>query len=173
MITPPLAWGLCRSQHCTRMGWTHRLDRGHRRMSTFFHPFLFVFEPSLLWTGRSEELRWHFARTFFSAFYFWTVGLVGFAFGPPVIGRSDVYSLLFALAYPDPPMLFRRRDILEWIGLGGAGSHCSVNRLRRNTTLLRAAPKPHRRIVPNFGCKVLRLLKRFSGVRWFVGLEIT
>jgi TRAP-type uncharacterized transport system fused permease subunit len=86
--------------------------------STFFIPFLFVLEPSLLMQGGWTSILWNFSRNMLGIFV-GTAAAVGFAFAP----LSNAMRLGFgavALAILIPPNAFSGAEMLDWIGLATA-----------------------------------------------------
>ena len=81
MITPPVAIAAYAAANIARVsGWTTGWTAVVVGWSTFFIPFLFVLEPSLLMEGSAGLIAWNFARNILGIFV-GTAGIVGFAFG--------------------------------------------------------------------------------------------
>ena len=74
MITPPVAIAAYAAANIARVsGWTTGWNAVIVGWSTFFIPFLFVLEPSLLMQGSAGLIAWQFARNILGIF----VGTVG------------------------------------------------------------------------------------------------
>jgi TRAP transporter 4TM/12TM fusion protein len=118
MITPPVAIAAYAAANIARVpGWQTGWTAVAVGWSTFFIPFLFVFEPSLLMSGPLWLSAWNLARNLF-AIFIGTAAVVGFAFTP--LGR--VQRTLFgaaSLAILIPPNAFPGAQTLDWIGLAG------------------------------------------------------
>ncbi len=119
MITPPVAIAAYAAANIARVpGWNAGWMAVAVGWSTFFVPFLFVFEPSLLMQGPLWLSAWNLARNLLGIFA-GTAAVVGFAFSP--LGR--VQRGLFgaaAIAILIPANAFPGAQALDWIGLGGA-----------------------------------------------------
>jgi TRAP transporter 4TM/12TM fusion protein len=119
MITPPVAIAAYAAANIARVpGWHTGWAAVAVGWSTFFIPFLFVFEPSLLAQGPLWLSAWNLARTLLGIFV-GTAAVVGFAFSP--LGNAQ--RILFgaaALAILIPANAFPGAQLLDWIGLGGA-----------------------------------------------------
>ena len=80
MITPPVAIAAYAAANIARVsGWTTGWTAVVVGWSTFFIPFLFVLEPSLLMEGSAGLIAWNFARNILGIFV-GTAGIIGFAF---------------------------------------------------------------------------------------------
>jgi TRAP-type uncharacterized transport system fused permease subunit len=110
--------------------------------STFFIPFLFVLEPSLLMEGSAALIVWNFARNILGIFV-GTAGIVGFAFGPLALPMRIAYGAA-ALAILIPPHAFPGADVLDWIGLGGAIAVLTLNFIQSRLARQTAAPEAAR-----------------------------
>ena len=81
MITPPVAIAAYAAANIARVsGWTAGWTAVVVGWSTFFIPFLFVTEPSMLMNGTAAMIVWNVARNILGIFV-GTAGIVGFAFG--------------------------------------------------------------------------------------------
>jgi TRAP transporter 4TM/12TM fusion protein len=129
MITPPVAIAAYAAANIARVsGWTTGWTAVVVGWSTFFIPFLFVTEPSMLMDGSVAAIAWNFSRNLLGIFV-GTAGIVGFAFSP----LSTPMRLAFgaaALAILIPPHAFPGADMLDWFGLGGAIAVLAVNWMR-------------------------------------------
>ena len=120
MITPPVAIAAYAAANIARVsGWTTGWNAVIVGWSTFFIPFLFVLEPSLLMDGSAGLIAWQFARNILGIFV-GTSAIVGFAFAPLWLPMRIGFGAA-ALAILIPPHAFPGADMLDWIGLG-----CSV-----------------------------------------------
>ena len=119
MITPPVAIAAYAAANIARTsGWTTGWHAVLVGWSTFFIPFLFVLEPSLLMHGSAGMIAWQIARNLLGIFV-GTAAIVGFGFGL----LSTPMRLAFgaaALAILIPAHAFAGADVLDWIGLAGA-----------------------------------------------------
>jgi TRAP-type uncharacterized transport system fused permease subunit len=119
MITPPVAIAAYAAANIAgvsgwRTGWT-AVAVG---WSTFFIPFLFVLEPSLLMDGPWHQIVWHCARNLLGIFV-GSAAVVGFAFTPLSLAARLCFGAA-ALAVLIPPNAFAGAGLLDWVGLGGA-----------------------------------------------------
>ena len=89
MITPPVAIAAYAAANIARVsGWTTGWTAVVVGWSTFFIPFLFVTEPSLLMqdpAGRSPGI----SRAIILGIFVGTAGIVGFAFAPLTAAAAD------------------------------------------------------------------------------------
>ena len=127
MITPPVAIGAYAAANIARVsGWTTGWTAVVVGWSTFFIPFLFVLEPSLLMIGPWWLIAWNCARNLLGIFV-GTAALVGFAFGP----LSTIYTAILLeeqlWRYSFPANAFAGADLLDWIGLCGSIVVLAVN----------------------------------------------
>jgi TRAP transporter 4TM/12TM fusion protein len=137
MITPPVAIAAYAAANIAgtsgwRTGWT-AVAVG---WSTFFIPFLFVLEPSLLMQGSWAATLWHLARNLLGIFV-GTAAIVGFAFAP----LTAPFRLCFgaaALAILVPPNAFSGAELLDWFGLAAGVALLAVDWLR-SSNLRRAS----------------------------------
>jgi TRAP transporter 4TM/12TM fusion protein len=119
MITPPVAIAAYAAANIARTsGWTTGWHAVIVGWSTFFIPFLFVWEPSLLMEGSPGLIAWQFFRNILGIFV-GTAAIVGYAFAP----LSNPLRLAFgaaALAVLVPPNAFAGAEALDWIGLAAS-----------------------------------------------------
>ncbi len=119
MITPPVAIAAYAAANIARVsGWTTGWTAVVVGWSTFFIPFLFVTEPSMLMNGTWLSIVWNLTRNVLGIFV-GTAAIVGFAFGPMTIVLRLAFGAA-ALAILIPPHVFAGADLLDWAGLGGA-----------------------------------------------------
>ena len=119
MITPPVAIAAYAAANIARVsGWNAGWMAVVVGWSTFFIPFLFVLEPSLLLQGPLWLSGWNLARNLLAIFV-GTAAVVGFAFRPMGAGMRLAFGAA-ALAILIPPNAFPGAGVLDWIGLGGA-----------------------------------------------------
>jgi len=132
MITPPVAIAAYAAANIAgTSGWTTGWHAVIVGWSTFFIPFLFVLEPSLLMEGSAGLIAWQFFRNMLGIFV-GTAGIVGYAFAP----ISASFRLAFgaaALAVLVPPHAFAGADLLDWIGLAAAIGLLSFSYLQGRT----------------------------------------
>ena len=138
MITPPVAIAAYAAANIARVpGWNAGWTAVVVGWGTFFIPFLFVLEPSLLMEGPWWIIGWNFARNLLGIFV-GTAAVVGYAFRP--IGPLE--RLLFgasAIAILIPQTAFRGADILDWLGLAGAIACLAYDFTRSRATRLAQA----------------------------------
>ncbi len=138
MITPPVAIAAYAAANIARVsGWTTGWNAVIVGWSTFFIPFLFVLEPSLLMEGSAGMIAWQFARNLLGIFV-GTAGIVGFAFTPLVLPMRIGFGLA-AVAILIPPHAFAGADVLDWIGLGGSVLALVANFIQSRGVKQRAA----------------------------------
>ncbi len=126
MITPPVAIAAYAAANIARVsGWTTGWTAVVVGWSTFFIPFLFVTEPSMLMNDTWLSIGWNLARNILGIFV-GTAGIVGFAFGPLAWPMRIGFGAA-ALAILIPPHVFAGADMLDWIGLGGAVAVLGLN----------------------------------------------
>jgi TRAP transporter 4TM/12TM fusion protein len=119
MITPPVAIAAYAAANIARVsGWTAGWTAVVVGWSTFFIPFLFVTEPSMLMHGTWAVIAWNFARNILGIFV-GTAGIVGFAFGVLSLPMRLAFGAA-ALAILIPPHVFAGADVLDWAGLAGS-----------------------------------------------------
>ena len=140
MITPPVAIAAYAAANIARVsGWTTGWTAVVVGWSTFFIPFLFVLEPSLLMEGSAGLVAWNFARNILGIFV-GTAGIVGFAFGLLALPMRIAFCAA-ALAILIPQHAFPGADVLDWIGLGSAITVLAVNYLQSRLAKQTAAPQ--------------------------------
>jgi TRAP-type uncharacterized transport system fused permease subunit len=126
MITPPVAIAAYAAANIARTsGWTTGWNAVIVGWSTFFIPFLFVWEPSLLMHGSAAAIVWNLARNLFGIFM-GTAAIVGFACGllsTPMRIAFAVAALVILL----PAHAFDGAEVLDWIGLGGSAALLGFN----------------------------------------------
>jgi hypothetical protein len=115
MITPPVAFAAYAAANIARVsGWTTGWTAVVVGWSTFFIPFLFVTEPTLLMAGSWEAIVWDVTRNLLGIFV-GTAAVIGFAFttlAPPM----RIAFGAAALAILMPPNVFPGADVLDWSG---------------------------------------------------------
>lgn len=119
MITPPVAIAAYAAANIARTsGWNTGWTAVVVGWSTFFIPFLFVLEPSLLMEGSAGAIVWNLARNLFGIFI-GTAGIVGYAFGP-ISASMRIVFVAVAVAILMPPNAFPGAAAIDWLGLGAA-----------------------------------------------------
>jgi TRAP transporter 4TM/12TM fusion protein len=119
MITPPVAIAAYAAANIARVsGWTTGWTAVIVGWSTFFIPFLFVLEPSLLAVGPFWLIAWNFIRNILGI-YIGTAAIVGYAFTPLAIPMRLLMAAA-AVAILIPANAFPGAGLLDWAGLGGA-----------------------------------------------------
>jgi TRAP-type uncharacterized transport system fused permease subunit len=119
MITPPVAIAAYAAANIARVpGWNAGWTAVVVGWSTFFIPFLFVLEPSLLMEGPVWLSAWNLARNLLGIFV-GTAAVVGYAFRPLPMKQRLLFGAV-ALAILIPQNAFPGADKLDWIGLVGA-----------------------------------------------------
>ena len=143
MITPPVAIAAYAAANIARVsGWTTGWTAVVVGWSTFFIPFLFVLEPSLLMEGSAGLIAWNFARNILGIFV-GTAGIIGFAFSRLAQPMRVAYGAA-ALAILIPPNAFPGADVLDWMGLGGAIAVLTLNFIQSRLARQTAAPEAAR-----------------------------
>ena len=143
MITPPVAIAAYAAANIARTsGWTTGWNAVLVGWSTFFIPFLFLLEPSLLMQGSAGMIAWQFARNLLAIFV-GTAGIVGFAFAPLAKLMRFVFAAT-AVAILIPPHAFPGADLLDWVGLAGAVVVLGFNYLHGRTDKQTATPSQAR-----------------------------
>ena len=143
MITPPVAIAAYAAANIARVsGWTTGWTAVVVGWSTFFIPFLFVLEPSLLMEGSAGLIAWNFARNILGIFV-GTAGIIGFAFSRLTQPMRVAYGAA-ALAILIPPNAFPGADVLDWMGLGGAIAVLTLNFIQSRLARQTAAPEAAR-----------------------------
>ncbi len=108
MITPPVAIAAYAAANIARVsGWTTGWTAVVVGWSTFFIPFLFVTEPSMLMNDTWLSIGWNLARNVLGIFV-GTAGIVGFAFAPLSLPMRIAFGAA-ALAILIPPHVFAGR----------------------------------------------------------------
>jgi TRAP transporter 4TM/12TM fusion protein len=119
MITPPVAIAAYAAANIARVpGWNAGWTAVVVGWSTFFIPFLFVTEPSMLMNDTWLSIVWNFSRNILGIFV-GTAAIIGYAFSL-LSFPMRLYFGAMALAILIPPHVFPGADILDWVGLGGA-----------------------------------------------------
>ena len=141
MITPPVAIAAYAAANIARVsGWATGWTAVVVGWSTFFIPFLFVTEPSMLMNATWSAIAWNFSRNILGIFV-GTAGIVGFAFCNLSVPRRIAFGAA-ALAILIPQHAFPGADLLDWIGLGGAIAVLSINFVQSRATKQTPAPQP-------------------------------
>jgi TRAP transporter 4TM/12TM fusion protein len=143
MITPPVAIAAYAAANIARVpGWNVGWSAVVVGWSTFFIPFLFVTQPSMLMDGTWAEIGWNLSRNLLGIFI-GTAGIVGFAFAR----LSTVLRIAFgvaAVAILIPPHVFAGSQWIDWVGLGSAVALLAFNwvqsRAQKQTAPQVAAP---------------------------------
>ncbi|HYL90616.1 MAG TPA: TRAP transporter fused permease subunit [Burkholderiales bacterium] len=119
MITPPVAIAAYAAANIARVpGWNAGWTAVVVGWSTFFIPFLFVLDPSLLMEGPLWLSGWNLARNLLGIFV-GTAAVVGYAFRPLAKSQRGLFGAA-ALAILIPQNAFPGAVMLDWIGLGGS-----------------------------------------------------
>ena len=141
MITPPVAIAAYAAANIARVsGWTTGWTAVVVGWSTFFIPFLFVTEPSMLMDATWLAIVWNFARNILGIFV-GTACIVGFAFSPLSLPLRISFGAA-ALAILIPQHAFAGADLLDWIGLGSAIAVLAINFIQSRTTKQTPVPQP-------------------------------
>lgn len=126
MITPPVAIAAYAAANIARVpGWNAGWTAVVVGWSTFFIPFLFVTEPSMLMNDTWPAIAWNLARNILGIFV-GTACIVGFACSVLTTPQRIAFGAA-ALAILLPPHAFPGAEMLDWIGLGGAVTLLAVN----------------------------------------------
>ena len=126
MITPPVAIAAYAAANIARVsGWTVGWTAAMVGWSTFFIPFLFVTEPSMLMNDSWGAIAWNFARNILGILV-GTAGIVGYGFAPLTLPLRIAFGAA-ALAILIPQHAFPGAGMLDWIGLAGAVAVLGVN----------------------------------------------
>ena len=140
MITPPVAIAAYAAANIARVsGWTVGWTAAMVGWSTFFIPFLFVTEPSMLMNDTPLSIAWNFARNILGILV-GTAGIVGFAFGPLSLALRIAFGAA-ALAILIPQHAFPGAGMLDWFGLGGALLVLGINYLQSRAAKQAAVPQ--------------------------------
>jgi TRAP-type uncharacterized transport system fused permease subunit len=130
MITPPVAIAAYAAANIAGVsGWTAGWTAMVVGWSTFFIPFLFVLEPSLLMDGPAWLIAWNFCRILFGLFV-GTAAIIGFALMPLSVPARALYGAL-ALAILLPPESFAGGDYVNLAGIAAGVVLLVVDHLRR------------------------------------------
>ena len=139
MITPPVAIAAYAAANIARVsGWTTGWTAVVVGWSTFFIPFLFVTEPSMLMNDTWPMIAWNFSRNILGIFV-GTAGIAGFAFSPMSVWLRIAFGVA-ALAILIPQHAFVGAAMLDWLGLGGALLVLTINWLQARNAKV-AAPQ--------------------------------
>jgi len=140
MITPPVAIAAYAAANIARVsGWTTGWNAVIVGWSTFFIPFLFVWEPSLLMQGSIGLIAWQVTRNILGIFV-GTVAIVGFGF-TGLTTPMRIASGALAIAILIPPHAFSGADMLDWLGLAGALAMLTMNYMQSRAEKQTAAPQ--------------------------------
>ena len=138
MITPPVAIAAYAAANIARVsGWTTGWTAVLVGWSTFFIPFLFVLEPSLLMDGPVWLIVWNLARNLLGILV-GTAAVVGYGWAP----MSPLARLLYgtaAVAILIPADAFRRRRAAWTGGLAGAAALLAFDYVRGRSRPPKAA----------------------------------
>ena len=143
MITPPVAIAAYAAANIARVpGWNAGWMAVVIGWSTFFIPFLFVTQPSMLMDGTWGDIAWNLSRNLLGIFI-GTAGIVGFAFGRLSTALRIAFGVA-AVAILIPPHVFAGSQWLDWAGLAGAVGLLALNwvqsRAQKQTAPQVAAP---------------------------------
>jgi TRAP-type uncharacterized transport system fused permease subunit len=140
MITPPVAIAAYAAANIARVsGWTTGWNAVVVGWSTFFIPFLFVTEPSMLMNDTWLSIAWNLSRNVLGIFV-GTAGIVGFAFSPLTLPLRIAFGAA-GVAILIPPHVFAGADALDWLGLGGAVAVLALNYIQSRADKRMAAPQ--------------------------------
>jgi TRAP transporter 4TM/12TM fusion protein len=143
MITPPVAIAAYAAANIARVsGWTTGWTAVIVGWSTFFIPFLFITEPTLLMSGSWGAIAWDFARNMLGIFV-GTAAVIGFGFTLLALPMRIAFGAA-ALAILIPPHAFYGAEWLDWAGLAGALAVLVVNYVQSRNGKRLAAPQPAR-----------------------------
>ena len=141
MITPPVAIAAYAAANIAQVsGWTTGWTAVMVGWSTFFIPFLFVLEPSLLMDGPIWLIVWNLARNLLGILI-GTAAIVGYGWAPMSLLSRLLYGTA-ALAILVPADAFRGAELLDWIGLGGGAALLIFDYLRSRSHPKAGAIKP-------------------------------
>jgi TRAP transporter 4TM/12TM fusion protein len=133
MITPPVAIAAYAAANIARVsGWTTGWNAVLVGWSTFFIPFLFVTEPSMLFNDTWLSIGWNFTRNIFGIVV-GTAAIVGYFLGP-LSWPFRIFFGLAGIAILVPPHVFTGAEIVDWIGLGAAAAGIVVHYLQTKST---------------------------------------
>jgi TRAP transporter 4TM/12TM fusion protein len=141
MITPPVAIAAYAAANIAQVsGWTTGWTAVVVGWSTFFIPFLFVLEPSLLMDGPIWLIVWNLVRNLLGIMV-GTAAIVGYFLFPMSLVSRILYGGA-ALAILLPPDAFPGAGLLDWIGLAAAGVLVAFDYLRSRSQPKAGAIKP-------------------------------
>ena len=143
MITPPVAIAVYAAANIARTsGWSTGWTAVIVGWSTFFIPFLFVTEPSMLMNDTWLTIGWNLTRNILGIFV-GTAGIVGFVFAPLTTPMRIAFGVS-AFAILIPQHAFPGATMLDWFGLAGAVAVLTINwlqsRAKKGTSLQTAEP---------------------------------
>ncbi|WP_137045737.1 TRAP transporter fused permease subunit [Pseudolabrys sp. FHR47] len=143
MITPPVAIAAYAAANIARVpGWNAGWMAVVVGWSTFFIPFLFVTQPSLLFDGTWLEIGWNLSRNVLGI-VIGTAAIVGFMFAP-LAGPLRIAFGVAAIAILLPPNVFAGAQWIDIVGLTGALALMAFNwmqsRAQKQTAPQVAAP---------------------------------
>jgi TRAP transporter 4TM/12TM fusion protein len=139
MITPPVAIAAYAAANIARVsGWTTGWTAVVVGWSTFFIPFLFVTEPSMLFNDTWWSIGWNFSRNILGISV-GTAAIVGYLNAP----LTTLWRLWFAasaIAILIPQHVFRGAEALDWAGLAAAVAGIVVHVVQTRTGRRAAQP---------------------------------
>jgi TRAP transporter 4TM/12TM fusion protein len=143
MITPPVAIAAYAAANIARVsGWTTGWTAVVVGWSTFFIPFLFITEPTMLMSGSWGAIAWDLARNLLGIFV-GTAAVVGFGFTLLALPMRVAFGAA-ALAILIPQHAFRGAEFLDWAGLAAAIAVLAFNYVQSRNGKRAAAPVPAR-----------------------------
>ena len=141
MITPPVAIAAYAAANIAQVsGWTTGWTAVLVGWSTFFIPFLFVLEPSLLMDGPAWLIVWDLVRNLLGILV-GTAAIVGYFLFPMSLISRILYGGA-ALTILLPPDAFRGAGLLDWIGLAAAAVLIAFDYMRSRGQPKAGAIKP-------------------------------
>ncbi|MGE0061007.1 MAG: TRAP transporter permease [Xanthobacteraceae bacterium] len=139
MITPPVAIAAYAAANIARVpGWNTGWVAVAIGWSTFFIPFLFVTEPSMLLADTWYQVIWDLTRNVFGIVV-GTAGIVGY-FLAPLSWPFRAFFIATGIAILIPPHVFPGAELLDWFGLGGSIAGIVVHYLQKKTGQRKTAP---------------------------------
>jgi TRAP transporter 4TM/12TM fusion protein len=139
MITPPVAIAAYAAANIARVsGWSVGWTAAVVGWSTFFIPFLFVTEPSMLFNDTWLSIGWNFSRNILGILI-GTAAIVGYLIGPLSLPLRIFFGVA-AIAILIPQHVFPGADILDWIGLAASVAGLAFHYMQTRTGRLKAAP---------------------------------
>jgi TRAP-type uncharacterized transport system fused permease subunit len=139
MITPPVAIAAYAAANIARVsGWSAGWTAVVVGWSTFFIPFLFVTEPSMLLADVWYQVAWDLVRNVFGIVV-GTAAIVGYFLGPLSL-PFRIFFIATAIAILIPPHVFPGAEWLDWFGLGGSVAGILMHYLQKKTGQRLAAP---------------------------------